>query len=262
MSASDIRIEEREWLPVLKGGTSRCGSCGRRTPPRFLATADDRGSRAVHLAAADHGRRLRAVHRVDAIGSGRRQVRLLRRDAEGLRHGNRHLPDSPDRKPDSDRRMGLRHRLGVLGHGRVQGERESDLHSPFDTLGVHRLEARAAVRNGRGNGRFRRWAPFRKVCCASRSYERRVSRPGALRDPRDDWRASRRRSRVARRALTTVDRPAARCSAVRPISLRRSTGRDGSDDHSLHDPAYNFAPCRPACSIASRLWHAVTPDPQ
>src|SRR5206468_2396697 len=41
-----------------------------------------------------------------------------------------------------------------------------------------------------------------------------------------------------------------------------STGRAGSADHSLHDPGYSFAPCMPACSIASRLWHAVTPEPQ
>src|SRR5665213_734237 len=42
----------------------------------------------------------------------------------------------------------------------------------------------------------------------------------------------------------------------------RSTGRAGSLDHSLHDPAYSFAPRRPACSSASRLWHAETPEPQ
>ena len=41
-----------------------------------------------------------------------------------------------------------------------------------------------------------------------------------------------------------------------------STPRDGSADHSDHDPTYSFAPRMPACSIASRLWHAVTPEPQ
>ena len=33
-------------------------------------------------------------------------------------------------------------------------------------------------------------------------------------------------------------------------------------DHSDHEPAYSFAPLIPACSSASRLWHAVTPEPQ
>ena len=44
-------------------------------------------------------------------------------------------------------------------------------------------------------------------------------------------------------------------SLVRPAATDRSTTRD-------HDPAYSFAPFIPACSSASRLWHAVTPDPQ
>src|SRR5204863_9248356 len=41
-----------------------------------------------------------------------------------------------------------------------------------------------------------------------------------------------------------------------------SIGREASADHSLHEPGYSFAPCIPACSIARRLWHAVTPEPQ
>ena len=41
-----------------------------------------------------------------------------------------------------------------------------------------------------------------------------------------------------------------------------ATGRLGSRIHSLHEPAYNREPFSPAASIASRLWHAVRPDPQ
>ena len=52
-----------------------------------------------------------------------------------------------------DRRVGLRHRVGVLGHGRVPGRRRAACSSSRSTrLNVHRLEARAAVQNGRGNG--------------------------------------------------------------------------------------------------------------
>ena len=32
-------------------------------------------------------------------------------------------------------------------------------------------------------------------------------------------------------------------------------------DPFTHDPAYRRPPCRPAISIASRLWQAVTPEP-
>ncbi|MBW7656561.1 hypothetical protein K1I42_04560 [Hydrogenophilus thermoluteolus] len=40
----------------------------------------------------------------------------------------------------------------------------------------------------------------------------------------------------------------------------RATGRVGSAHHSLHEPAYNWPNGIPACAIASRLWHAVTPE--
>ena len=41
----------------------------------------------------------------------------------------------------------------------------------------------------------------------------------------------------------------------------RATGRSGSAHHALHEPAYSAAPGRPATSIASSPWHAVTPEP-
>src|SRR5580658_9445761 len=40
-----------------------------------------------------------------------------------------------------------------------------------------------------------------------------------------------------------------------------ATGRTGSLTQPLHDGAYSREPCSPACSIASRLWQAVTPEP-
>src|SRR5690606_19795761 len=39
-------------------------------------------------------------------------------------------------------------------------------------------------------------------------------------------------------------------------------GRSGSVIHSLHEPGYSREPGSPAISMASRLWHAVTPEPQ
>lgn len=43
---------------------------------------------------------------------------------------------------------------------------------------------------------------------------------------------------------------------------QHATGREKSEHHSLQDPGYNVEPERPATSIASRLWQAVTPEPQ
>src|SRR6185437_3935769 len=40
-----------------------------------------------------------------------------------------------------------------------------------------------------------------------------------------------------------------------------ATGRVRSLTQPLHDGAYKREPARPACSIASRLWQAVTPEP-
>ena len=44
----------------------------------------------------------------------------------------------------------------VLGHGRFPGGAELVLEFAFETLSVHRLEARAAVLNGRGIGALRK----------------------------------------------------------------------------------------------------------
>ena len=41
-----------------------------------------------------------------------------------------------------------------------------------------------------------------------------------------------------------------------------STSRDGSVIHSLHEPTYIREPGRPASSMASTFWAAVTPEPQ
>ena len=52
--------------------------------------------------------------------------------------------------------MGFRARVAVLGTGIFQEGAELVLRFAFETLGVHRLEARAALRNGRGNGALRK----------------------------------------------------------------------------------------------------------
>ncbi len=41
----------------------------------------------------------------------------------------------------------------------------------------------------------------------------------------------------------------------------RTTGREASEDHSLHEPGYSREPRSPAIVMASTLWQAVTPEP-
>ncbi len=134
----------------------------------------------------------------------------------------------------------------------------------FLTLGVHRLEARAAVRNGRGGRALQKLGAvqegvLRKSFKCNGEYLDQVlyaivRTTGAP------------RARLVSRHWSSISSSSAQAGGGRmfrcPAYFDRFIGRDGSDDHSLHDPGYNFAPCRPACSSASRFWHAVTPDPQ
>ena len=136
------------------GHAARAARVGCRVA---VCAADDRRSVAIHLAGADHGRRLRAVHRLDVASAPRRLIRLLRGD-DRLRPTRRSAssscgswnPASVLRSGDSrsGRRTG---ESGVFMEGA-----ELIVDFAFDTVGVHRLEARATVRNGRGNGALRK----------------------------------------------------------------------------------------------------------
>ncbi len=71
------------------------------------------------------------------------------------------------------------------GTGVFQESADLVLEFAFETVGVHRLEARSAVRNGRGNGALRKTGcrsgrPAQEIVPA----QRRVSRSGALCDRR------------------------------------------------------------------------------
>jgi RimJ/RimL family protein N-acetyltransferase len=65
------------------------------------------------------------------------------------------------------------------------------LHFAFDTLGVHRLEARASVRNGRGNGALRKVGAVQEGVLRSSFLRRGEYHDQALYSIlADDWRAS------------------------------------------------------------------------
>jgi [ribosomal protein S5]-alanine N-acetyltransferase len=81
------------------------------------------------------------------------------------------------------------------GTGVFQESAELVLEFAFETIGVHRLEARAAVRNGRGNGALRKVgavpeAVLRKSFCRNGEYLDQV----LYAIVEDDWRRARRRS--------------------------------------------------------------------
>ncbi len=82
------------------------------------------------------------------------------------------------------------------GTGVFQEGAELVLEFAFETIGVHRLEARAAVRNGRGNGALRKLGrragrPARKSFLRNGEYLDQV----LYAIVEDDWRSSREMAR-------------------------------------------------------------------
>jgi len=71
------------------------------------------------------------------------------------------------RSPASVLPNGLRDRVAVLGTGVFEESAQLVLEFAFDTLDVHRLEARSAVRNGRGTGALLKLGAVPKVFCGS-----------------------------------------------------------------------------------------------
>ena len=82
----------KDGLPVIAGSTFTLRELRVEDAPVAAGDADHRRGVAVHFAAADHGRRLRALHHVGAARAPGRQLRLLRGRAAGLHHRGRHLP--------------------------------------------------------------------------------------------------------------------------------------------------------------------------
>ena len=74
-------VTTSDWkagLPVLAGSTFTLRELRLEDARVAAGDADDRRGVAIHLAAADDGRGLRALHRVGAARTPGRQLRLLR----------------------------------------------------------------------------------------------------------------------------------------------------------------------------------------
>ena len=151
-----VQTDWRQQLPLLRGQKVTLRELRTSDAASLFALLTAARSGAVHLAAADDGRRLRALHRLDAArertagcyvcfavtlqGSdtaiGIFQVRQLERGFETAEWG--FAIGSP-----------------FWGTGVFQEGAALVLDFIFNTLGTHRLEARAAAENGRGNGALR-----------------------------------------------------------------------------------------------------------
>ena len=88
-----------------------------------------------------------------APAAPRGRLCLLRRHAEGQRHRDRPVSGSRARQRTRQRRVGIRDRVEMLGHRRVRGIGEARREIAFDTIGIHRLEARAAIATVAGTAR-------------------------------------------------------------------------------------------------------------
>ena len=128
----------------------------------------------------------------------------------------------------------------------------------FDALGVHRLEARAAVRNGRGNAALPRSAPCRKACCGSRScatasISTRCSTPSSRTTGERATRSSGTQPRFARRFTETGATVSGRRVPSGPVAHMR---RGSSLRHTaacLRDAAVShFRGRRPPRSVSRR----------
>ena len=165
-------------------------------------------------------------------GGARAPVRILFADA--ARHGRRGADRQPDRHGVDDRHQRFGEADGGDGVGAEPAD-EEDVRPPR-TPTPSASRAPSARPAGRPRGR---WA----LRCS----------PGAIRGRlRGAW-TRRTATRVAAAAVVVVI-----SVADGPVS----TGREGSLDHSDHEPAKSGVPGSPACAMASRLWHAVTPEPQ
>ena len=165
---------------------SRCANCGRPTRTALLAAFGSPEVTRLISPPPPTLDGLREVHRVDAAAARRRSVVRVRDYPQGQRYGRRPVPGQGAPAGVRHRGMGFCARRGALGQRPVSSKPpELVLDFVFDVVGVHRLEARAALKNGRGNGApAEAWRDAGRRPAPVVPAKRRLSRSGALDDPR------------------------------------------------------------------------------
>ena len=110
--------------------------------------------------------------------------RSLRDHVERHRYGRRPVPGEGPSARVRHRGMGLRAGGEFWGSGIFMDGAELILDFAFDVLGVHRLEARAALGTAAATARCKARRDRRKGSCSVRSSETALPRSGALDDSR------------------------------------------------------------------------------
>ena len=177
----------RDWrtgLPVLQGAAVALRELRASDAPALLtAFGSPEVTRLISPPPADR-RGVREVHRVDATAARQpdsRASRSCRRTPTRRSACSRCGRSSRIRH----RGVGLRARAEFWGTGMFTDGARLVLDFAFDVLGVHRLEARAALQNGRGNGALRKLGASQEgVLRQSFLRNGELPRPGALDDPR------------------------------------------------------------------------------
>ena len=179
----------RQVLPVLSEAAARCASCARRTRKRCSNCSRPKRSRGS-------SRR----RRPPSTGFERFIAWAQRERAAGRYICFAVVPDGPTRRSASSRYRQLEPTFATAewgfaigrafwGSGVFIAAARLIVDFAFETVGVHRLEARAAVANGRGNGALAKLGAVREA-----TLRRSFLRSGQYHDQalwsivRDDWR--------------------------------------------------------------------------
>ena len=206
---------------VLTGNTVTLRELRADDAPALFAALIERTGGALHLAAAGDHRRIRPLHQLGDSAAPGRTVCLLRDRAAGIRHRDRHLPGALARAGVRNGGVGFCDCVGILGQRRFSSTApswSSTLRS--GALGVHRLEARAAVKNGRGNGALRKLGAVQEGVLRRSFLKNGEYLDQALVDDSARTSGSRPRPSGAASSFTDVESRAYRASPGRSVNVR------------------------------------------
>ena len=209
-------VDWRSGLPALTGALVTLRELRASDAPSLFVAADHRRGVALHLAAADDGRRLRELHRLDAPAAHAGQYVCFAIVPRGIDDGGRDVPGAFARAGVRHRRMGLRAGSEFWGTGHVRRRRAARRSISRSTCSA-RIGSKRARRcaNGRGNGALRKLGAVQEGVLR-RSFLRHgeLSRSGAVDDPRRGLALS-----------ATVDAGGVARTDVNPLTSRRGHGR-------------------------------------
>ena len=179
----------RQSLPTGRGDCrffaatdSRCASCGLTDAPALLALlTSEEVTRFISPPPTTLEGFERFIEWTEARTRGG-PLCVLRRRSRRVRHGRRLVPGAAARSDVRDGGMGFCDCVGEFwGSGLFSKGARLVVEFAFDVVGAHRLEARSAVENGRGNGALQKIGAVQEGILR-KSFLRRgnVSRSGTV----------------------------------------------------------------------------------